>query len=174
MLSAEQVRQLLDYDPATGIFKWRAKPGSARYDRAFNSRCAGKIAGRSKPNANGYLEIRINGVLYTSGRVAWAYMTGRWPDLNIDHIDTDKANNRWNNLREATVAQNGWNTGLQLPRNNSGFKGVFLCRPTGRYYAQIAANGRRYHLGHFASPKEAHAAYVAAAQKYHGEFARAA
>lgn len=173
MIDANEVRQLLDYDPATGVFIWLRRASAERYDRAWNSRCAGKVAGRTKPNRSGYLEIVIDGTLYASNHLAWAWMTGEWPKANIDHKNMDKVDNRWDNLREATVAQNGWNAKAQK-HNKSGFKGVILCRPTGRYYAQICANGQRHHLGHFATPEEARAAYVAAAAKYHGEFARVA
>jgi HNH endonuclease/AP2 domain len=96
-------------------------------------------------------------------------MTGKWCRVIIDHRDGDPSNNRWDNLRRATVAQNGANK----PRhrnNTSGFKGV--CRDRGRWRAAIYKNGRRHPLGNFPTPEAAHAAYVKAARKLFGEFAR--
>ena len=98
-------------------------------------------------------------------------MTGEWCSAVIDHRDGDPSNNRWDNLRRATVSQN--NANRRLHRNNKcGFKGV-VQNPWGRFIASIYKNGRRIHLGMFATPEAAHAAYVAAARELFGEFARA-
>jgi hypothetical protein len=98
-------------------------------------------------------------------------MTGDWPPFEIDHIDMNGLNNRWNNLREATHSQNMMN---KLYPNSTGFKGVSIRRKcTIRpFVARIHINNRHKHLGYFKTAKEAHTAYVRAAQKEHGEFAR--
>jgi HNH endonuclease/AP2 domain len=90
----------------------------------------------------------------------------------IDHRDGNSTNNRWSNLRLATVSQN--NANRRRPRHNtSGYKGVSLCRRSGRrrWRAVIYKKGQ-IHLGTFPTPEAAHAAYVAAAPKVHGKFAR--
>ena len=90
----------------------------------------------------------------------------------IDHRDADATNNRWNNLRRATRSQNSANR--RRPRHNtSGYKGVYLCRKSGKWCAHIGWNGRTIHLGRFTTPQEAHDAYLKAARKLFGEFARA-
>jgi hypothetical protein len=97
-------------------------------------------------------------------------MTGEWCSVMIDHRDGNPSNNRWSNLRRATVSQN--NANRRLHRNNKcGFKGV-VQNHIGRWVASIYKNGQRHHLGCFATAQEAHAAYVAAARKLFGEFAR--
>lgn len=172
MLTADMLRQLLDYDPATGIFTWLTKPGDERYIRAWNTRHAGKRAGRDVPNKNGYLEIGIDYKLYLSHRLAWLYMTGEWPSDEIDHKDTNKSNNIWTNLREATGSQNGYNC---IVRKNSkaGLKGVSICNGS-QIMSSICVDGKSIYLGTFATAEEAHEAYKRAAEKYHGEFARVA
>ena len=96
-------------------------------------------------------------------------MTGEWGRPAIDHRDGNSTNNRWSNLRRATPSQN--NANRRRPRHNtSGYKGVYF--RWGFWRACIKRNGRRIYLGVFATPEEAHAAYVAAARKLFGEFAR--
>jgi hypothetical protein len=89
--------------------------------------------------------------------------------LSIDHIDGDGLNNRRCNMRIATHSQNMHNMRINKA-NTSGLKGVDLV--SGKWRARIKLNGNRIYLGQFASPEEAHAAYCAASEKYHGEFGR--
>jgi hypothetical protein len=112
--------------------------------------------------------IWIDGKRYYAHRLAWLYMTGKFPDQQIDHIDQDGTHNIWRNLREATNTQNAANS--RRRNNASGFKGVFWQRSR-RWRASIMVNSRRIHLGYFNTPEEAYAVYLAAAQKYFGEFA---
>jgi len=89
----------------------------------------------------------------------------------IDHIDGNKLNNRFRNLREATRSEN--NSNSKRPANNSsGFKGVSYRKQVGRWTAQITVNNKRSHIGYFNTPEAAHAAYVRAAKQSRGEFAR--
>lgn len=173
MLTAEILRQLLDYDPVTGGFIWLRRFETDRYVKTWNARFSGKVAGRI--SVNGYREIVISGVLHRANRLAWLYMTGQWPTLNVDHENTDKADNRWVNLREATVAQNAWNVSSRK-KNSLGLSGVAYhqnCRSR-PYSSRLTVNGGIICLGYFATAEAAHAAYVDAIARYHGEFARAA
>src|SRR5690349_21473726 len=94
----EYLRDVLGYDPASGVFTWRRSIGP----RALVGAVAGSI------NRNGYLYISIDRKLYLAQRLAWFYMTGMWP-LRVDHKDRCKTNNAWLNLREATRSENGHN-----------------------------------------------------------------
>lgn len=162
MITQSQLKEILHYDPETGQFTWRvATRGRIK---------AGGIAGSN--NGSGYIRITVDNNQYFAHRLAWFWMTGSWPIGNIDHRDRDRANNAWGNLREATQSQNMANTTTQRT-NSLGLKGVYLVSP-GRYRAQIRVQGKNHNLGRFDTPEEAHAAYVTAAKKYHGEFARAA
>jgi hypothetical protein len=159
-LTAERLRELLEYDPQTGVFVWRLTSGKRK---------AGRIAGAVE--RLGYIRIGVDRKLYRSSRLAWLYMTGSWPANCIDHIDRDPGNNRWGNLREATLSQNQANS---VRRNRLGFKGVSHDPRWGkpRYYASIISGGRDLHIGAFDTPEEAHAAYLAKAREIHGEYAR--
>lgn len=161
-LSAEHLRKVLSYDMDTGRF--------ARLASTTRTDLIGCIAG--SPQNNGYIAIHISGRLYLAHRLAFLYVNGKWPDDEVDHINGDRKDNRWSNLRNASHSQNCQNAkskGRSLP------KGVELAtepRRRKRYFARIMANGKRYSLGYFYTPEEAHAAYMAAAVKRHGEFAR--
>lgn len=98
-------------------------------------------------------------------------MTGEWPLKYVDHINCNGRDNRWENLRLANNSQNGYNARLSR-RNKFGFKGVYLNKRDGTYTAEIRNNWKKYHLGTFKTPEEAHQAYVNAAIKFGGEFAR--
>lgn len=158
-LTQERLKELLSYDPLTGVFLWRVNRGPAR---------AGKRAGCLAPI--GYRAIRIDRVMHWEQRLAWLYMTGEWPPAGTDHRDLNRSNNVWTNLREANQSQNG--------ANRHGFgqypKGVTLHRQSGLFHAGAQKEGRRISLGYFKTPELAHAAYCDAAPKIHGEFARLA
>lgn len=157
-LTAERLRELLDYDPETGIFTWRISRGSAK---------AGAVSGTI--NADGYIVLGVDGVLRRASRLAWLYMTGGWPQNEVDHIDQDRANNRWDNLREATHAQNGRNRSRRSD-NTSGRIGVCWDKDVGKWRARIRLNGVDRHLGLFTSLDAATAARRDAELHFFGAF----
>lgn len=152
-LTEERLRELLDYDPETGIFIWRA---------------TGAVAGSE---THGYLRIVIDGKHYYAHRLAVLYMKGHWPPNLADHWNLNGLDNRWGNIREATKGQNAANS-RAWKTNKLRTKGVSLCRATGKYRADIRINGKGRNLGRFGSIDEAYAAYDAAAKELFGEFAR--
>ncbi len=164
-LTAEYVRSLLDYDPDTGVFIWCVRPDQRR---EWNTRYAGYLAGC--PGVNGYWQLTIDDVHYLAHRVAWLFVHGYWPPEQVDHIDGNRMNNAILNLRPAAHSENLHNRGAQK-NNRSGLKGVSR-RPSGKWYARIAVNGKHSYLGNFDSAEKAHGAYCAAAVELHREFAR--
>jgi hypothetical protein len=159
-LTAEQVRDLFDYNPETGTLTW-IKCASNK------SRFVNCIAGTK--DSKGYLIVKIRRKLYKQHRIAWLWMTGRWPEAEIDHKDRDPANNRWDNLREATPRQNCIN---QKSTGRSGLRGAAWTGQYQKWFSTIRVDGKRIFLGYFETAESAHAAYVEASRKYHGEFAR--
>ena len=165
MLTQERLKELLTYDPLTGDFFWNEDRGGKR---------AGDIAGCKR---RAYIAISVDDKIYRAHHLAWLWMTGAFPALFIDHRNLNKHNNAWTNLREATKSQNQANIGLTAS-NKSGLKGVSRYRAGESYgkpwQACIGKDGKSINLGQFATKEAAHAAYVAAAEKHFGEFARAA
>jgi hypothetical protein len=162
-LTASHLRALLIYDPDTGIFTRRVDAG-----KRFK---AGMVAGGL--GARGYIYIGIEGKRYLASRLAFLYMTGSWPKIQADHENTIRSDNRWSNLRDATVAQNAANA--RTHRDNfSGFKGVTFHKLSGLWNARIMVRGTSISLGYFKTPKEANAAYARKATEQHGKFARSA
>ena len=157
MLTAERLREVLSYDPETGQFyRLTSGPGVR----------IGQVAG-TKGN-KGYCIIKIDGCSYKAHRLAWLYIHGHWPTMQIDHLNCIRDDNRIDNLREADNSQNQCNRRARQT-NQTGFKGVYQ-KAHGKQY--VAAVGRIY-LGCFATPHAAHAAYAKASAVAYGEFARA-
>jgi hypothetical protein len=154
-LTPERLREVLEYDPETGVFTW-IKRTSIRI-------VVGKRAGCV--NKDNYLTIRVDGEIEYGHRLAWLYMHGVMPASQIDHINGDRLDNRMSNLRLASQAINSQNQRRARSDNDSGLLGVSKKR--GRWIAQIAADGRRVPLGTYATPDEAHAAYLDAKRRLH-------
>lgn len=160
MLSFDRANEVLNYDPATGEIRWRVSTGP----RAKPGAIAGHL------NAEGYWHIQIDGRKYLGHRLAWLLVKGVWPEHRLDHRDTNKTNNRWDNLRACEHVENMFNQSHRKS-NRAGFKGVSK-RPNGKYQALIQARGVSYYLGVFDTPESAHEAYTLAAEYLHGHFAR--
>lgn len=160
-MTADYLRSILSYDPATGEFRWLVSLG-----RRVK---IGDVAGHDAHG--GYRRVKIGGRPYFAHRLAWLYVHGRWPIAEIDHIDTYTGNNAIANLREATNPQNMKNRKRQA-NNTSGFKGVTWNTKDRAWRAQIKVGGRQIHLGTYRCPEIASRAYAEAASKLHGEFAR--
>lgn len=154
MIEFLRLHQLMDYDSSTGLFRAKTSRG-----------CLGKGKSAKWHNGNGYIRIEIDGRRYHAHRLAWFYSFGEWPQY-IDHINGDRADNRLQNLRNATQSQNAANMKRGKP------KGISFDQRTKRWVAQITVNYKNHFLGRFETPEAAHATYCAAALKYFGEFAR--
>ena len=161
-LSAEFLRSILDYDPDTGIFRWRAG-----YTRGVS---AGRMAGRV--NGQGYGSISIRNKHRSTHRLAWLYVYGVWPpaSVHVDHINGNRADNRIANLRLATPQQNAHNRG----RHIGGKKGTTFNKQARKWQASIRRpDGVDLYLGLYETEDAAHARYAEAAREYFGAFARA-
>jgi hypothetical protein len=158
------VRQMLDYDPETGVLIWRRRPGEAWW----NKRYAGTPAGSLKPS--GRLDVAIGHTLFRAHRLIWLMVHGDPVPEVIDHADKNKSNNRLHNLRAATKAENGFNSGARK-NNTTGIKGVGRFG-NGRFRARVTSGGKDVHLGYFATLAEAAKTRREAAERLHGEFVR--
>ncbi|MBK6599171.1 MAG: HNH endonuclease [Proteobacteria bacterium] len=157
----DQVDASVIYDPVNGRF-YRVKP--------WNGEKPGTECGFVS-NGDGYVRVSISGSPVLAHRAAWFICAGRWPTTQIDHVNGDRSDNRIENLRVCTISENRWNSKKRV-RNTSGFKGVSWDVNRKMWIAQIMANRKNYMLGRFKTPEEAHLAYIVAANRLHGEFAR--
>lgn len=156
------LRKRLSYDQSTGVLTWlpRAiedfgvgKRSPSHIANQWNSRCAGKPA-FNYLGARGYLTGTLDGKIFYAHHVIWKWMIGENPFGEIDHIDGDRANNRWCNLRCCTTQDNARNRGIH-PKNKTGFPGVQWRDDFGKYIAMITINYKTEYLGSFDSLEDA-------------------
>lgn len=159
LLTATQLREVLHYQPETGLFTWRIKRGN---------KAAGSIAGCIDPE--GYWTIGLNYSSHRAARLAWLYVMGSWPTAEVDHKDRNRANNAWSNLKMATHTQNAVNASDRL-RNTSGYRGVVKVKRTGKWLAKVVAEGKQHYFGTHGSAEQAARAYDVGVRVLHGEFA---
>jgi len=158
-LTAQELRERLNYDPETGIFFWRKTTR-----QGFIGKKAGYIDDR------GYIVIVIDAIARKAHRLAVLYMTGNWPKEKVDHRNLNKSDNRWTNLREATASQNQANSRMYVC-NMNGAKGITK-RSNGRYRVQIRKDYKLNNIGTFDTIEEAKAAHTAAHVDAFGDFSR--
>jgi hypothetical protein len=148
-LTAQRLRELLHYDPETGIF-------TRAVSRQGRNGLAGCVAGGK--TESGYIRISLYNRLHRAHRLAWLYMFGDWPSGDIDHINGIRGDNRIENLRDVSTSVNMQNQREAQPRNASGFLGVTI--HGSRFEASIKLNGKNIYLGSYKTPELAHAAYL--------------
>jgi hypothetical protein len=159
-ISQQRLLEVIEYEPENGIFRWRI----TKNKRAAVGVVAGNLA------VNGYVRIFVDGQSYFAHRLAWFYMTGAWPEAQIDHRDGVRNNNRWANLRCVTNAQNACNSRTPT-HNTSGFKGVSWSKVAGKWHAYVKVDGARRNLGMHDDIATAARVVSEARKRLHGEFA---
>ena len=152
-LSQSTLKELVHYNPTTGVFVRRAASGTAKDGDPMG--CV----------AHGYLQASVNGKPYLLHRLAFLYMTGSFPPDQVDHINHKRDDNRWINLRHATRTENLRNATLSNS-NTSGHTGVYWNKASNKWNAMIQINGTLKHLGFFDDKNEAIATRKAANKKH--------
>lgn len=159
MLTAEDLRSHLDYDPETGVFTRKKSWAGWR---------AGERVGGV---AHGYLMTAVKGRRYYVHRLAWLHVYGRWPVGVIDHINGDPLDNRIANLRDVPQGQNAQNRRRPDFDSKTGLLGVtYRADRKRKYVAQIVHNKKTYVIGGYETSQEAHQAYLDAKRTLHAGF----
>lgn len=156
MICVDEIRRHVSYNGETGDLRCEMPFG--------NKYLPGDII-KSRHN-KGYIAFYYFGKYLLGHRVAWAIQTGAWPSEEIDHRDGDRSNNRLDNLRLASHAENMQNRPIQV-NNKSGVPGVWFEKRTGRWRAEIQLGGRQIRAGRFVSFKDASAAVAELRRKHH-------
>lgn len=146
-LTAERLKEVLRYDAETGHFYCLIGRGSNA-----------KIGMRAGSIYDGYIRIKIDKVLYRAHRLAWLYVTGKWPLYEVDHIDGIRSNNQWANLRDATKSQNLQNQKKACKSSQTGILGV--SKNGSGFSAYIRVDGKQRYLGTFKTPEQAQEIYL--------------
>lgn len=156
-VTADRLKELLTYHPESGEFTYRVARGRFK---------VGDIAGTE--NSEGRICIVVDGRMYRAHRLAWLYMTGKWPEFEIDHRDMVPTNNAWGNLRDVTPTVNKQNI-RKAPNGKkySPLLGAHWSAYIGRWTSSIRVNGKLKHLGVFNTDGEAANAYLTAKRKLH-------
>lgn len=158
-----RVRELLRYEPETGLFFWLVnRRGHAK---------SGDVAGCV--DSDGYVLVKVCGVLFKAHRLAWWFVHGEMPIGEMDHVNRERADNRIANLRVATRRQNCWNSGGRRTKTGDGPKGVSFDKTRGKYLVRITIDGKLRNIGRFDTVERASEAYREAARRAYGEFAPA-
>jgi hypothetical protein len=180
-ITADTLRQLVDYDPETGIFTWRERlpehlpEGVKQKDgvcKTFNKIYAFTQAGSSSKHGD-YIVLGIFSRRIYAHRAAWLYVYGELPDAEIDHINLNRSDNRIKNLRLATRSENSRNNKIRST-NKSGAKGVCWSKSNNAWVVRVTINRENKWVGQFKTVEEAAEAYANAAKSLHGEFHRLA
>lgn len=168
----EYLLQCLNYDPDSGVLRWKQRPLEHFRDRRvfniWNARFPHAVAGCK--HSTGYVFLSLDDRKFKAHRIIWRMVTGEEPE-EVDHRDTDRANNRWDNLREASRVTNIHNSTARSS-STTGLKGVSLDKRRGLFAAYLTVNKHRRFLGYFTTPEEAKRAYDDAARTALGTFAR--
>lgn len=158
------LRARLSYNPDTGLFTWIS------VTRRCDIKRIGTVAG-SISLSHGYVEVGVGNKSYLAHRLAYLFMRGHWPEagLQIDHIDGNRTNNKWSNLRLCTNAENSRNSKVRHLSGASKVKGVRQ-RSTGAWMVQVTHNYTNYYGGQFATKAEAEQAAINLRLRLHKEF----
>lgn len=156
MINQKRLKELFKYDSETGIF--------TRLVSRNNKYRIGSVAGSAQ---HGYVQIQIDRHTYKAHRLAWLYMTGKYPENVIDHIDGNGMNNCWKNLRDVSHSCNQQNQKCARSNNQVGLLGVSFKKDRGKFRSTIKVNGKYIHLGYFDTAQDAHNKYVSVKRKIH-------
>lgn len=145
-LTSTEIRRLMTYDPETGVCRWLVNRGTRSL--------AGNVAG--SPHCEGYLHCRIYRKQYMLHRLIWLWMTGEWPRNQIDHVNGNRIDNRWANLRDVLPHENNQNRALISKNNNtSGLIGIYWSTRDKNWRAQLRHKGKLYNIGRYATVEDA-------------------
>lgn len=146
-MTQELLKQYLYYDPLTGHFTWVYK----HCNKVIPGARAGSVS-----SAYGHRVIHLFGALYPEHRLAWLYMTGKFPVNHVDHINHNECDNSWANLREVTQQENNMNQSKRKD-NSSGVVGVWIKTTAKRkkFIAELHYEGKRMYMKAFSTLQEA-------------------
>ncbi len=160
MLTQSRLKELLDYNPNTGIFVWKVVTSN----RVKVGMSAGAI------RKDGYISVRLDKQDYLSHRLAWLFVYSIWPSKIIDHKDTIRHHNWIDNLRDISNEENTHNTKRPSKNNTTGFLGVCFDKSRSKFISHIQVAGKNKYLGRFETAQEASSVYLQAKIELHSGY----
>jgi hypothetical protein len=161
--TVERLREIFNYDPYEGVLRWKERRPGVNKNLIAGIPC----------RPGGHVVVRIGKQLFPAHRIIWKIVTGQEPPDYIDHIDMNRTNNKWANLRTATNSQNMMNVGL-IRSNTSGYKNVYWHAQSGKWMVSVKLNGKSHSFGLYTTKEDAVKVARFERVRLHGEFARAA
>jgi hypothetical protein len=138
LITQDQLKSLLTYDPSTGKL----------FNKVTRNTRAQKNCETGTVNTNGYVVVTIDGKKHLAHRLIWLMMTGSLPPHEIDHINRNRSDNAWSNLRAVTRLENSWNTGAHK-NSKSGHKGVAYVSKSNKWQVQLRVRGKTHYIGQY-------------------------
>ena len=156
MITQDLLKELLQYNPETGLFTWRKRDlshfKSVGSMRSWNTRFANKEAGQT--DSDGYRQINLFYTNHRAHRLAFLYLTGEFPPIHVDHINGNRRDNRWVNIGAVCRQENQMNMAMRSD-NTSGSSGVCWDRWAGKWKAYIFVDGKNKNLGRYSKKEDA-------------------
>lgn len=165
MITLEIAKALFRYDPESGLLTWNFSSAQIKEGHEAGTNTT------SSQSKTEYRGIKLFGATYKVHRIIWLMQTGEWPKGDVDHIDGNGLNNKWENLRDVTHSQNLMNAAVRSD-STTGYKGVSYDKQRCKWYAYINIDGKRKMLGRHGSLQEAVNARAIAERNLFGEYAK--
>ena len=162
----EELLQLLQYTPETGVFTWKVDRRSGKNRNGHLIASKGDVAGGIDIES-GYVQFAFSRGRCRGHRLAVFYMTGSWPSGEVDHKNTIRSDNRWENLRDVPRQVNKQNLRRARCDSRTGVQGVMWNEKLKKFMARVKVNEKQKCVGYFDTTEAAHSAYVIAKRQFH-------
>lgn len=166
MLTSKEASELFEYDPVDGVLYWKPLPERYPNGRIRAKAYRRRIAAGSFNHKRNFINVQYNGINYKAHRIIWLLVYGHYPEAHIDHVNGNGSDNRLENIRIATNAENNQNLTVRKD-NTSGFQGVWFNKKRGKFSAELCVGKKRIRKYGFLTAEQAYDEYLRLKQEHH-------